>query len=76
MKTKMKWISRRIMMALIVKNLPLIVVLLAKKTWSTLTLCNDAQHIHTSANPLTNTPPVTDAALHTQATTTQNTYDA
>jgi len=76
MKPKMNWISCWIVLAIIVKNLPLIVVLLAKKTWSTLTLCNDAQHIHTSANPLTNTPPVTDAALHSQATLTLNTYDA
>ncbi|MGD0711034.1 MAG: hypothetical protein ABR968_07600 [Bacteroidales bacterium] len=76
MKTKMNGISRWIVLAIIIKNLPLIVVLLAKKTWSTLTLCDDAQHIHTSANPLTNTPPVTDAALHSQATVTMNTYDA
>jgi hypothetical protein len=76
MKTRMNWISRWIVLAIIVKNLPLIVVLLAKKTWSTLTLCDDAQHIHTSGNPLTNTPPVTDAALHQQATVTLNTYDA
>ena len=72
----MNGISRWIVLAIIIKNLPLIVVLLAKKTWSTLTLCDDAQHIHTSANPLTNTPPVTDAALHSQATVTMNTYDA
>ncbi len=76
MKTKMNWISRWIVLAIIIKNLPFIVVLLAKKTWSTLTLCDDAQHIHASSNPLTNTSPVTDAALHQQATVTLNTYDA
>jgi hypothetical protein len=76
MKSFKKNAARLFVLITIVKNLPLIVVLLAKKSWNTLTLCDDAQHVHTSANPLTNTPPVTDAALHAQATTTLNVYDA
>jgi hypothetical protein len=74
MKTKMKWMSRLIVLAIIVKNLPLIVVLLAKKTWSTLTLADDTQHVKTTGDPLATTPPVTDAVIHGAASTLTTMY--
>ena len=75
MKTKMNWISRWIVLAIIIKNLPQIVVLLAKKSWSTLTLANDAQNVHTAGDPLATTPPVSDAVIHAAANTLMTLYN-
>lgn len=62
-------------MASLVKNLPLITVLLASKKTTTPTLIKDCNLQKTLGDPLVVAPPVSDVTIKGQATTLDNTYD-
>jgi hypothetical protein len=75
MKTLKEKIHRLMVMVSIIKNMPLLGVRLASKRWNTLVLADNAQQIHTNGDPLATAPPVTDAVLHTAASTLMTYYD-
>jgi hypothetical protein len=62
-------------MVALVKNLPLITVLLASKKTSTPTLVKDCNLQKTTGDPLVVAPPVNDTTIKGQASTLSNTYD-
>jgi hypothetical protein len=75
MTTQSNKILRTFAMMALVKNLPLITVLLASKKTKTPTLIKDCNLQKTIGDPLVVAPPVTDVTIKGQATNLDNIYD-
>ena len=75
MTTQSNKILRTFAMMALVKNLPMITVLLASKKTKTPTLIKDCNLQKTVGDPLVVAPPVSDTTIKGQALTLETTYD-